>query len=141
VTPEKLEKIRRLAADERGDPATRAIAQAALRRYAGEDAQPKRTSAWRDPRHPGLKTSAEYDRYRFMDLGTWKKTANGNPTHAIVHAGKLWRIILFRHKKGTSWGWMRIDTINDKKEFSGRFSTLGEAHEAAWESLMAISPF
>jgi hypothetical protein len=30
MTPQKLAKIRRLAEDTRGDPATRAIAQAAL---------------------------------------------------------------------------------------------------------------
>ena len=40
---------------------------------------------WKDPRHEGIKTSAEYDRYRFMDLGSWKKSANGNLVHAIVH--------------------------------------------------------
>lgn len=135
MTPEKLEKIRRLAEDVRGDPATRAIAQAALKRYAKEDPVNNPHDVWRDPRHPGMKTSAEYDRYRFMDLATWRKSANGNPTHAIVMGGKLWRVVLFKHKKTPTWGWMRIDTINDETEFSGRFSTLAAAHEDAWKSL------
>ena len=138
MTPDKLEKIRRLAEDPRGDPATRAIAQAALRRYAQPEPAFQDVPPWKDPRHEGMKTSAEYDRYRFMDLGSWKKSANGNLVHAIVHGGIPYRIVIFRHKKTPTWGWLRANTLNEQTEFSGRFSTVGEAHESAWKSLTTL---
>jgi hypothetical protein len=141
LNPEKLKKIRALANDHRGDPATRAIAQAALKRYAQEPPRPAPQPGAdpRDHQHPGMRTSAEYDRFRFMDLSTWKITANGNQTHLIVHKGKQYRIVLFRHKKRPTYGWMRIDVIADSDPvFSGAFRTIGEAHADAWKSLMAI---
>jgi hypothetical protein len=140
LSPEKLEKIRALANDTRGDPATRAIAQAALKRYAAEPPKPPPRPGV-DPhnyQHPGMRTSPEYDRYRFMDLGAWKTTTKGNPTYVMVHRGRSYRIVLFRHKKRPTHGWMRIDTITEDVVFSGAFSTIGEAHNDAWKSLMAI---
>jgi hypothetical protein len=125
----------------RGDPATRAIAQAALKRYATGSNEPAAfhdVPPYRNQQHPGMRTSAEYDRFRFMDLGNWKTTANGNPTHIIVHKGRSYRIVLFKHKKSPTHGWMRIDTITDRTEFSGKFRTLAEAHLNAWTSLMAM---
>lgn len=137
MTPDKLEKIRRLAEDHRGDPATRAIAQAALKRYA-EEPSFQEAPRYRDVRHPGVKTSAEFDRFKFMDLGSWKKSASGNPVYSIARNGVPYKIVLFRHKKSPTFGWMRINTFNDETEFSGRFLTIGEAHEAAWKMLMGL---
>jgi hypothetical protein len=137
----KLAKIKALANDPRGDPATRAIAQAALKRYAAEPPRPtpQQNANLHNQQHPGMRTSAEYDRYRFMDLGSWKTTANGNPTHLIVHKGKSYRIVLFKHKKRPTHGWMRIDIIADiDPVFSNSFATQSEAHADAWKSLMAI---
>jgi hypothetical protein len=140
LTPEKLAKIRALADDPRGDPATRAIAQAALKRYAEPEPEPAfyDVPPYRNQQHPGMRTSPEYDRHRFMDLGAWKTTTNGNPTFVVVRKGRSFRIVLFRHKKTPTHGWMRVDTINDTTEFSGRFRTIGEAHADAWSSLMAM---
>jgi hypothetical protein len=136
----KLAKIRALANDPRGDPATRAIAQAALKRYATEPPKPEfhDVPPFRAQQHPGMRTSPEYDRYRFMDLGTWRKTANGNPIFYVVHKGRSFRIILFQHKKRPTYGWMRADTITEQVEFSNAFRTQAEAHADAWKSLMAI---
>jgi hypothetical protein len=142
MTPEKIRKIRALADDPRGDPATRAIAQAALKRYAQTDKSEKPSfhdvPPYRNEQHPGMRTSPEYDRHRFMDLGAWKTTSNGNPTFVVVRNGRSFRIVLFRHKKTPTHGWMRINTITDETEFSGKFRTIGEAHANAWSSLMAM---
>jgi hypothetical protein len=140
MTPEKLAKIQRLAEDPRGDPATRAIAQAALKRYAPpprfKDVQEE--GPRRNFQHPGLKTSAQYDRYRFMDRATWKVTTNQNPTILVSHKGEPYRIVLFAHKKTPTFGWMRVHMLTDVTEFSGKFKTLAEAHEAAWISLTRL---
>jgi hypothetical protein len=139
LNSEKLAKIRALANDPRGDPATRSIAQAALKRYAETDRNEKPSaSPYRNPPNPRMRTSPEYDKYRFMDLGNWRTTANGNPTHLIVHKGKSYRVVLFKHKKRPTHGWMRIDVITEATEFSGAFKTVEEAHADAWKSLMAI---
>jgi hypothetical protein len=135
---DKLAKIRALADDPRGDPATRAIAQAALKRYAEEvNARPKPDAPqFVDRRHPGMKTSPEYDRYRFLDLGSWRKTVNGNPTFSITIKGKVWKVVLFQHKKTLTYGWMRVNVITEETEFSGRkFSTMAEAHQDIWKIL------
>jgi hypothetical protein len=141
LTPDKLAKIRALANDPRGDPATRAIAQAALKRYATlqQDANLGAQARYaHNPPNPRMQNTPEYNRFRFMDLGSWRMTANGNPSHLIVHKGKSYRVVLFRHKKRPTHGWMRVDTITDKTEFSGAFTTREEAHADAWKSLMAI---
>jgi hypothetical protein len=140
MTPQKLAKIRRLAEDTRGDPATRAIAQAALKRYAEEQPKPqfRDVPPWEDRRVPGMKTSAEHERFMFMDIGAWRKSANGNPVFNIARGGILYRIVIFRHKKTPTWGWMRVNTSNDETDFSSRFATMGEAHSAAWRMLTAL---
>ena len=56
MTPERLAKIRAIAEDPRADPATRAIAQAKL------DAEP--TPPKRNPLHPGMRTTPEYERFK-----------------------------------------------------------------------------
>jgi hypothetical protein len=85
-----------------------------------------------------MKTSAEYERFMFMDLGAWKKSAKGNPVFNIVRGGIPYRIVIFRHKKTPTWGWMRVNTLDDKVEFSHHFATMGEAHSAAWRMLTAL---
>lgn len=138
MTPEKLAKIRALAEDARGDPAIRAVAQAVLKRYAQPEPKPafEDVPPFVDPRVEGMRTSAEYDRWRFMDLGSWKRTVNGNPTHVITVKNRTWRIVLFKHKKTPTWGWMKIDTIRGgDPEFSGKFTTMAAAHGDAWKTL------
>jgi hypothetical protein len=136
----RLAKIRALASDPRGDPAIRAIAQSTLKRFgAPEKEEPRAAKPWRDPRHPGVKTSAEYDRFRFMDLGSWRQTENGNPTFTISLKGHSWRVVLFKHKKRPTYGWMLTDAIYDKPpEFSHPFETMAEAHEDVWRTLNKI---
>jgi hypothetical protein len=138
VTPAKLEKIRALADDVRGDPAIREVARRVLQRYAHVEPQPQPRPSFRDSRAPGMKTSPEYDRYKFMDLAQWRKTQNGNLSHTILHNRVLWQIILFQYKKTPTWGWLRIDTTADTSEFSGKFATLAQAHEDAWANLMSL---
>jgi hypothetical protein len=140
ISEKQLAKIRALAADERGDPATRAVAQAALKRYASYTDPHTQTSKnpyqFVDQRHPGMKTSAEYDRYRFLDLGSWRLTTAGNPTFSIAINGKMWRVVLFKHKKTPTYGWMRIDMFSEETEFSSRrFKTMAEAHQDIWKIL------
>jgi hypothetical protein len=142
LTPEKLEKIRRLANDVRGDPATRAIAQAALKRYAQGEPEPqfRDIPKYEDRVHPGMRQSPDYIHRRFADLGTWDRTkSGGNPTTMVIHAGRAYRIVLFKHRKSPTYGWMRIDTVTDETEFSGKFQTMAEARDAAWTSLMQTS--
>jgi hypothetical protein len=141
VTPEKLTKIRALANDDRGDPATRMVAQRVLARYAKEE--PPRTRRWAPPhvQHPGLRTSPEYDRYMFMDLANWGESSGGNPIHTTSHNGLSYTIVLFEHKRTPTYGWMRTRTgqYNDKPDFSlTKYSSLGEAHRAAWDSLRKL---
>lgn len=131
MTLSKLEKIRALATDPRGDPATREIAKQTLKRF-GADPE------WRDERVAGLKTSADYDRNRFLDVSAWKKTTSGNRVHDILWKGRPFRVVLFRYKKANGWGWLRIDTFRDRREFSKRFETIAEAHAAAWTSLKSM---
>ena len=139
MTPDKLEKIRRLALDTRGDPAVRAIAVAAYRRYAGKDPEPDEPkSQWKDTRHEGVKTSAEYDQFRFLNLGLWKKSAKGNPYHTIVWKKKLYHFTIFHHKKTPTYGWVRNEVNTENTVFSGRFSTLAAAHADAWQCLKSL---
>lgn len=139
MTPERLAKIRALAEDPRGDPATRMIAQTALKRYAPRFTDvPHDRPAFTNQLHPGMKTSPEYDRYKFMNLGAWKRTSNDNLTIVVTHGSSAYRIVLFKHKKTPTWGWMRIDMFTDVTEFSGKFKTITEAHAAAWNSLTSL---
>jgi hypothetical protein len=139
---ELIQKIKRLADDARGDPATRARAKEKLEAYRGSHPHlfetPKAGKPPREPRVHGLRTDPVYDYYVFTDLGQWDKTKNGNLTYLIYHKGINYRIILFKHKRTDTYGWLRVDTFNDKTEFSGRFGTIGEAQGDAWATLMTI---
>lgn len=55
MNPKLLEKIRRLASDSRTDPMTRKIAQMQLDAHT--------PSPPRNPQHPGLRQSPEYQAY------------------------------------------------------------------------------
>ena len=165
MTPDKLAKIKALAEDPRGDPATREIARRAYARYAKEESftcpscgavshnhndirerycgachQFKDVPPWtpHNEQHPGLKTGAEYDKFRFMELGSWRKSVNGNPWIITKHKGVGYRFVLFKYKKSPTWGWMRVNTISEHTEWSGRFATIAEAHTDAWKALQMI---
>ncbi len=139
MTPEKLEKIRRLAEDIRGDPATRAIALAALKRYSQPQPEPVHVGAAFSDLHnrPGVPRSAEWERQTFMNLYQWKRSKSGNFHHSVSHKGRGYHIVLFPHKKTPTFGWLR-DSDGLETVWSGRFRTIGEAHANAWASLMAI---
>ena len=134
MTPEKLEKIRRLAEDPRGDPATRTIAIAALKRYAKDLKEPEPA---REPFNKAPPKSAEYERHRFMALNHWRRSKNGNFFQTITHKGRGYRIILFTHKRGGTYGWLRASE-GLGEVWSGRFPTIGEAHANAWLKLMEL---
>jgi hypothetical protein len=139
VTPEKLAKIRALAEDLRGDPATREIARAALRRYAKEeplefhDVPPA-------PENPaGMRNAPEYEQYVFMSLRNWGRVkSTGNFVHTCSHKGRGYRVVLFSHKKTPTFGWLRVDVASNVEVWSGKFSDLQGAHRNAWESLKSI---
>jgi hypothetical protein len=139
VTPDRLAKIKAMAEDARGDPATRAIAQSILKRYAQEPPKPEfRDVEYKDPRHPGVRTGADYEKWRYMDLSAWRKTGNGNPACLVTGLdGRPYRIVLFRHKKTPTFGWMVVDIDRDETEFSNhKFTSMAEAHKDAWKNLM-----
>jgi hypothetical protein len=124
------EKVKAVADDPRGDPATRAAAIARL-------AKLKPPTPF-NQRNPGLQPSFDYERYTFMDLSNWSRTANGNRSHVVTHKGKTYRIVLFEYKQVPDYGWLRIGVGDPARDFSGRFHSLGEAHRDAWTSLMKL---
>lgn len=137
MNPARLEKIRALANDARGDPATRAVAQSILKRYARDEPKPKfRDVPHVDPRVHGLRRDPLYEHYLYTDLSQWDKTKAGNPTYQLFHRGIVYRIVLFKHRRTDTYGWMRIDTDHDETEFSGRFNTMAEAQADGWVQLM-----
>jgi hypothetical protein len=150
---ELIKKIQALANDARGDPATRARAQeklASLRKthpdlFHEADIKAKfggdPRNQWRDvrpdPRVHGMRMDPAYEYFIFSDLNLWDETKTGNKTIVLFHKGVNFRIVLFRHKKTPTWGWMRIDDFHHTTEFSGRFKTIEEAQSDSWASLMA----
>jgi hypothetical protein len=138
MTPQRLAKIRALATDMRGDPATRMVALEILRRYekVEEPAFYDVKDEPQNPANPRMRNSDEYERYRFMSLRDWRRSAAGNPVHVFTLKGRPYRVTLFKHKKTPTWGWLRVDLRTDEEIWSGRFSTIEEAHKAAWTSLM-----
>jgi hypothetical protein len=141
MTPAKLEKIRRLAEDIRGDPATRMIAREILARYQTEpsfsDVEPEPEP--KNPPNPRMRNSDEYERHMFMSLSNWGRVkATGNFVHTATHKGRGYRIVLFKHKRTPTYGWLRVDAARNQEVWSGRFNSLPEAHKDAWECLMKI---
>ena len=139
---ELIEKIKRLADDARGDPATRARAQEKLEAYRGSHPHlfepPKDRKPPPHPRVHGLRTDPVYDYYVFTDLQRWDRTKNGNLIYSVYHKGISYKLVLFKHKRTDTFGWMRVDTFNNQTVFSGRFGTIGEAQGDSWASLMTI---
>jgi hypothetical protein len=143
MNPARIAKIRALADDERGDPATRARAQEKLDAYRlshphlFEQPKHKFHDVRQDRRVHGMRLDPAYEYYIFTDLSLWSQTKAGNRTHTVYHKGINYRIVLFQHKKSPTWGWMRVSDY-DGTVFSGRFKTIGEAQADSWTSLMAI---
>jgi hypothetical protein len=140
MTPDKLEKIRRLAEDIRGDPATRMIAKKILERYQPEstfhdvpEPEPQ------NPPNPRMRNSDAYEKHVFMSLHNWgrSKTSN-NLVHSFTHKGRAYRVVLFAFKKSPTYGWLRVDLARGQEVWSGRFDSLPEAHAAAWTSLTMV---
>jgi hypothetical protein len=126
MNPDKLAKIRAIAMDPRGNPATRAVAQKMLEEHAPPP------PPLRQPPNPRMRHSAEYDRWKFMDLEKWKKTVNGNLTYLLNNH----RVILFQRSK--TWGALIINLTDDSRFFSSRYATLSEAHRASWDHLQKL---
>jgi len=142
MNPEKLAKIRALAEDMRGDPATRLVALGILRRELLRHAKTEEpvwhtfTPTPQNP--PGVQTDPGYERHVFMSLHNWGKSKNGNFVHTCSHKGRGYRIILFQHKKTPTWGWLRADMTGGDEVWSGRFKDIQGAHADAWKNLMTV---
>lgn len=143
MNPARLAKIKALAEDARGDPATRAMAQEKVNLYRAshphlfEVEKPKFRNVPPDPRVHGMRRDPAYEYYVFTDMTLWGETKSGNKTTHVYHKGIIYQIVLFQHRKASTWGWMRISNHEDTV-FSGRFATLEEAHGDAWANLMAL---
>jgi hypothetical protein len=140
-TAEIIKKIRAVADDKRGDPRTRAVAQAKLEAY--KLSHPQLFATWnpppRNPQDPGMKVSDEYAKYRYMDLGNWGKSSKGNPTHLVNHKGRGYRVVLFSHRRTPTFGFLIVDVQRDASTFSDLFyKTLSEAHRGAWDLIQTI---
>jgi hypothetical protein len=152
-TRELVLKIARLAGDERGDAATRAIAFAKLEAlraehphlFVLEESPPTAEDAapWSDvadvaddaPQAP----PPTKGKARFMDIRNWKATAAGNPTITATVRGVEFRVVLFKYKRSPAYGFLIINTDTDKETFSERrYPTEVAAHEGAWDALSAI---
>jgi hypothetical protein len=150
MTPAKLEKIRRLAEDLRGDPATRMIAKKILERYQKEptfedvpdpDAAIKKHFYGdpRNPPNPRMRTSDEYEKHVFMSLHNWGRSKQSNNlVHSFTHKGRAYRVVLFAFKKSPTYGWLRVDVARGQEIWSGRFNSMPEAHADSWKSLQSI---
>ena len=65
MTPQQYQKIKAIAADERGDPATRAAAQKQVNKWKATMEGPPR-----NPLHPGMRQDENYIRWaRDMRVG------------------------------------------------------------------------
>jgi hypothetical protein len=150
-TRELIMKIARLAGDERGDAATRAIAFAKLEavqaahpelfRIAGEAPATAPETATDAPGWSDVTTEDEKPAPPkgppawFMDLSGWQETANRNRSIVVTFrtTGREFRIVLFRHKKTPTHGWLRINTATEEQVLSQiKHHTLREAMVDAW---------
>jgi hypothetical protein len=140
MTPQRLAKIRALASDTRGDPATRMIALEILRRYekTEEPTFHDIPDEPQNPPNPRMRNSDQYVQYTFMSLRNWGKSANGNFVHSFTYKNRAYRVVLFKHKKTPTYGWLRVGITSGVEEWSGRFSTIEEAHKDAWTKMMTV---
>jgi hypothetical protein len=139
MTPERLAKIRAIAMDLRGNPAVREVALEMLRRYetVEEPTFHDVKDEPQNPTNPRMHPSDEYERHMFMSLHNWGKSANGNFVHSFTHKNRAYRVVLFKHKKTPTFGWLRADIARGTEVWSGRFRDMQEAHRDAWTNLMA----
>jgi hypothetical protein len=128
MTPQRRAKIEALANDLRGDSATRALAQAMLARHPIER---------RNQQDPGIRTSAEYDRWRFMDLGAWRKPKRGVFSLIFARRNVPYHVILFSDVENKYYGSV-TDLHTQKADEFGPFATIKEAHEESWRKLMEL---
>ena len=138
MTPQRLAKIRALATDLRGDPATRMVALEILRRYEPEPEFHDVEDKPQNPPNPRMRNSDEYEHHMFMSLRNWGKSANGNFVHSFTHKGRAYRVVLFKHKKTPTYGWLLVDIARGVEEWSGRFNSMPAAHVNAWAKIMTI---
>jgi hypothetical protein len=142
MTPAKLDKIRRMAADLRGDPATRTIAIEMLRRW--EEQHPPSFTDVEEPEEdkpqnpPGMRNSEDYERHVFMSLHNWGRSQNGNLVHTFTYKKRAYRVVLFAHKKTQTYGWLRVDVARSEEVWSSKFSSMPAAHTDAWTCLNRI---
>ena len=135
MTPARRAKIKALAEDARGNPATRAIAQRMLKRYPEPPKPP------RQQRVSGVERSPEYLQFIFMDLNRWKpygKKGQGL-SHITSYGGIAYKFVLYKFSQpiGAVWGWKRTSG-KDVKVSHTLFETRTEAHKDAWKSLQTI---
>jgi len=140
ITPQRLAAIKALADDPRGDPNTRAIARRKLEEYQTEFpslfGHPHFRGDPRNPPNPRTQTSPEYEKFKFMNMDSWKQSAKGNWSTGITHKRHTYGVTLFKYKSGL-WGWVR--SFRESATWCNRrFDNVGEAQRDAWENLMRI---
>ena len=141
MTPDLIEKIRKLADDVRGDPNTRAAAQRKLDGYLKSNpelfAAPKPPPPPRNPQAPGMQRAPEWQMQTYLDLSLWKKSAAGNLTTLVATRDGAHRMTLFQYKT-KEWGWIMAPVGRTEKVFGRRYKTQSEAHRASWEHLTSL---
>ena len=125
MTPARRAKIKALAEDARGNPATRAIAQRLLERY------PEPPKPLRQQRVPGVERSPEYLQFIFMDLNRWKpygKKGKDCLTSPLTE-GMVYKFVIYKFSQpvGAVWGWRRASGKDD----GGVTSIIRDAHRGA----------
>lgn len=141
MNPRLIEKIRALADDVRGDAATRANAQRKLNEYMVKTCWTEALARMppRNPPNPRTQPSEEYEKFRFMNMDSWRTTSLGT----LIITIKGYRIGLFKFKK--NWGWTRytlggdvVAQSNTASHSSTKFATMDEARRDAWDKLMTL---
>jgi hypothetical protein len=141
VTPAKLDKIRRLASDLRGDPATRTIAIAMLKKWEAEHGPSFHDveEEWKPQNPPGMRNSDDYERHAFMSLHNWGRSKiSNNFVHTFTFKGRAYRVVLFKHKRTPTYGWLRVDVARGAEVWSNKFPDLPAAHRDAWDQLQRL---
>ena len=105
----QIAKIKAVADDVRGHPAIRRVAQDKLeaRRSHPHLFQSSARARAADGLEPLCgRRGAELE---FMDPSNWTATANGNASIFLTLRGVELRVVLFDHKKTSTWGWLIIE--------------------------------